>query len=155
MAVKELLVNAGIGIKKVFMLGSEGLSPEQKEFIALNSVNWQELDVKNNGSYVLMDGLLDNPIFYLASALVGKHIAYNKKMGTLFLLPISHDTRAIKICDSYRPDGFIFLNTKNFDPKLRIKSFIDTRRLSRGIKTGENLLSLEYGGRSQSDTRVF
>ena len=142
------LVNFYIGIKKVFLLGSEKLTKEQKALIALNRSKWARLDVNESqrDGYVLMDGLLDNIVFYLASALVGKHIGYKENWGTLFLLPIFHDRKAKRICASYRPDGFAYLNLKRIDPGIRIWSFLDARRIFKETKTGEELLKLEYEG---------
>ncbi|MFC1914427.1 hypothetical protein ACFLXF_04050 [Chloroflexota bacterium] len=141
-------VNIYIGVKKVFLLGGERLTREQKALLELNRLKWAKLDVHESqrDGYVLMDALLDNPIFYLASAVVGKHIGYKKNLGVLFLLPIFHDRKAKKICASYRPDGFVYLNLKRLDPGIRSRSFRDARRICRETKTGEELLKLEYEG---------
>ena len=76
-------------VKRGLLLGSERLTSEQKAFIKENRMKWSRFDstepTKDNG-YVLVEALVDNPIFYLTGGIVGKYLGHKKNLRTLFLL---------------------------------------------------------------------
>lgn len=144
------LFHSYVAVKRGLLLGSERLTSEQKALIKENRWKWSRFDstktTKDNG-YVLVDALthFPNPDL-LTTTIVGKYLGHKKNLRTLFLLRNFYDRKVRKICASYCSNDFVYLNLKGIDIGIRLRSFLDARRIYKKTKTGEELLSLEYDG---------
>ncbi|MFC1961615.1 hypothetical protein ACFLWN_01000 [Chloroflexota bacterium] len=136
-------------IKKWLMLGSEGLTDEQKGFLTANRRKWLDFAAESppEQGYILVDALLHFPNPHLlTNSVIGKYLARKYQRKTVFLLCHWYDRRVKKIAASYGADDFIYLHNKKIHPVLQLRSLWDALRLHRRVKTGGELLALEYDG---------
>jgi len=138
-------------VKRGLLLGSERLDDDEKEWTKENQLKWRKFDsvkhIENSDGYVLVETLVNSlPSFYFHGSIVGKYLGREKNLKTLFLLRNFYDSKVKRICQSYYPDGFIYLNPPGANIWLKIRSFFEARRIYKRLTSGEELLSLEYEG---------